>query len=572
MTWYRFPIGVLVTASSLACDPGSSSSNTSCGAEERQVGGECVATVERAVRLNSVGFLPDRIKRATFRGGSGAFQVVDRQGNVVFEGMASEPVDSAETGEQGLRVADFTDFSDPDPDEQYQVRAEDAGDSPSFRIAPDVMTDVARGLMLGLYGQRCGEAVSFDFKSTTFEHAACHTADALLDDHGEAGQRHPVLYGWHDAGDYGKYVNNGALSLGNMLIAWQQYPALESFSFGLPDSEGLPEFLAECRFQLDWLLGMQVEGGGVADRVTTRTFDAMVSPEASIAPRYLAPVTGTATADFAAVVARAARAYEPYDAELSATYREAALAAWGFLSENAQISVSEAVRGRFTGSYWSSDADDRLWAAAEIWELTGDADALALFEERAATLMVDNFWDWPSLSNLATFTYLLSERDGRDPELVAKLTEALGASVNSIYATAIDHPYGRGTGITYYWGINGVLARMALNVGVYDSLVPDAKHRDLMVMVMDHLLGRNYYGRSYVTGIGYDPPYHPHHRPSVADRNPEPWPGLLVGGPWSNDQRSNATAWVDSASDYNTNEVAINWNAAMIYAAAALLP
>jgi endoglucanase len=571
MAWYRFPIGALVTTSLLACDPGSTSS--SCKTGERKVGGECTTTVEHGVHLNSVGFLPDRIKLATFTGGSGAFQIVDRQGQVVYEGMASAPVDSAETGEQGLRVADFTAFSGADPGEQYQLRAEDAGDSPSFRIAPDVMTDVARILMLGLYGQRCGEAVSFDFRGTTFTHSACHTEDALLDDHGEAGQRHPAPYGWHDAGDYGKYVNNGALSLGNMLIAWQQYPALESFSFGLPDSEGLPEYLAECRFQLDWLLGMQVEGGGVADRVTTRAFDGMVSPEASTAPRFLAPVTSTATADFAAVVARAARVYEPYDRELSATYREAALAAWSFLSENAEISASEAVRGRFTGGYWSSDSDDRLWAAAEIWELTGDADALALFEERAATLKIDNLWDWPSLSNLGTFTYLLSQRDGRDPELVAKLTAALEAGVNSIYMTAIAHPYGRGTGAAYYWGINGVLARMALNVGVYESLVPDAKNRDLLVMVMDHLLGRNFYGRSYVTGIGYDPPYNPHHRPSVADGNPEPWPGLLVGGPWSNAQgSSSATAWVDSASDYNTNEVAINWNAAMIYAAAALLP
>jgi endoglucanase len=243
------------------------------------------------------------------------------------------------------------------------------------------------------------------------------------------------------------------------------------------------------------------------------------------------------------------------------------------LQGNAQMGASEDVRRRFTGGYWSSDPDDRLWAAAEIWELTGDADALAQFEERAGMISVETFWDWPSLTNLGVFTYLLSKRDGRDPAVVQSLTEALGSGVASIYTTAMSHPYGRGTGSQYYWGINGVLARMALNVGVYEALVPDAKNRDLLVLIMDHLLGRNYYGRSYVTGVGNDPPYAPHHRPSAADSNSEPWPGLLIGGPWSDDPPpAAATAWVDSASDYNTNEVAINWNAAMIYAAAALLP
>jgi hypothetical protein len=33
-----------------------------------------------------------------------------------------------------------------------------------------------------------------------------------------------------------------------------------------------------------------------------------------------------------------------------------------------------------------------------------------------------------------------------------------------------------------------------------------------------------------------------------------------------------ATAWRDDGKDYQTNEIAINWNAAMIYAAASLLP
>jgi endoglucanase len=48
---------------------------------------------------------------------------------------------------------------------------------------------------------------------------------------------------------------------------------------------------------------------------------------------------------------------------------------------------------------------------------------------------------------------------------------------------------------------------------------------------------------------------------------------LLVGGPHGNDDsRPPATLWVDRFDDYRTNEVAINWNAALAYALASFLP
>ena len=74
-----------------------------------------------------------------------------------------------------------------------------------------------------------------------------------------------------------------------------------------------------------------------------------------------------------------------------------------------------------------------------------------------------------------------------------------------------------------------------------------------------YLFGRNYYHRSQVTGLGIDPPLHPHHRPSGGDNVEAPWPGYLVGG------GLHATGWSDTQSDFRTNEVAINWNAGLVY-------
>lgn len=539
------------------------------------MGGECIKPVAHPVHVNTVGYLPDGIKRATYRGGTGKFQIVRvADEEVVYEGVASELISSAETAESDLRVADFSEFAEMG---EFRLRAEDSGESPPFRIGPDVAEEVVRVLMLGMYGQRCGTSVDFEYQGTTFSHDTCHLEDAWLNEYGAPEEKQVTLYGWHDAGDYGKYVNNGALTLANMLFAWIQYePALSALELDIPESGqgGLPDYLHECKFQLDWLLSMQREDGGVADRVTTRSFDAMVRPEASTNPRFLAPVTTTATADFAAVVAQAARVFEPFDAQLAETYRNAAKKAWDYLVDNpTEINTSNEVRARFTGGYWSSDADDRLWAAAEIWETFGDADALAYFEKNGTNVTVPVNWDWPQLASLGVFTYLLSERPGRDPAVVERLTGALRSSVTAIVNQAMQHPYGRAVGDMYYWGINGVLARTTLNVGVLSALEPDPKLRDAIILQFDHLLGRNYYGRSYVTGLGHDPPYYPHHRPSAADSVPEPWPGLLIGGPLNkNNGMLPATTWSDSAGDFESNEVAINWNAAMIYAAAALLP
>ncbi|MBN1561919.1 glycoside hydrolase family 9 protein, partial [candidate division KSB1 bacterium] len=77
--------------------------------------------------------------------------------------------------------------------------------------------------------------------------------------------------------------------------------------------------------------------------------------------------------------------------------------------------------------------------------------------------------------------------------------------------------------------------------------------------------GRNYYNRSFVTGLGLNPPMYPHDRRSGADDVAAPWPGYIVGGGHS------ATGWVDEQGSFATNEIAINWQGALIYALAGFI-
>jgi hypothetical protein len=115
----------------------------------------------------------------------------------------------------------------------------------------------------------------------------------------------------------------------------------------------------------------------------------------------------------------------------------------------------------------------------------------------------------------------------------------------------------------YYWGSNGTVARICLTLRSAHRLSPKAEYLDTCVDQIAYLYGRNYHARSMVTQDGKDPPMSPHDRRSGGDAILEPYPGYLIGGPWPT-----AKHWQDVQSDYETNEVAINWNAALVYALA----
>lgn len=523
---------------------------------QRISNGECIEPIE--VRTSGVGFRPERKKRASYVGSGRAFSVrrVD-DGDVVLEGDASAEVAAPDSGEM-VRVADFSELTEPG---EYYVSVPGVGRSAEFAIGDDVFTEAFRGTMAGLHGLRCGSAVHFEWRGQTFQHGECHMSD------------HPGFGGWHDAGDYGKYTNNGAFSLAMVLFAWEHFgERIAKLELDIPERGGdLPDFLDEAKYQVDWLLAMQEEEGGVADRLTPPNFDPLnTMPEGTGSARNLAPVSTVGTADFIAVVARAARVFESYDPDYAARCRDAAVKAWDFVE--AQGDILPPAQAGFTGSYQSTPQDDLMWAAAELWETTGEEAYLTRFEETSNAFVVRTNFDWPELQNLGFYTYLDSKREGRDPTRVEEIQTAVKNAGSQMADSAEEHAYGRSMREVYYWGINGVVARTAM--GLYETyrLTEETRYLDALAFQVDHLLGRNFYGRSFLTGVGFDPPQSPHHRPSIADGVNPPWPGLLVGGPSQGGESEPATRWMDDSNDYESNEVAINWNAAMIYAVAALLP
>ncbi len=540
-----------------------------CDEGETLYEGECLVPAE--IKLNTVGYLPERKKVASVPGSAGSdeFRVrnVDND-EVAFTGTLGPLVDNVDSDDQ-TRVADFTELTEPGT---YRMEVEGLSDSPEFKIAPDVFEEPLRAAMLGFYGQRCGEEVSFDYQGNHFEHAACHLEDALTLE-GEARDGHG---GWHDAGDYGKYTVNAAFSLGFFFKAWEMYaPALEDFNH-IPDyTEELPAWLAEAKVQVDQLLLMQNEDGGAAHMIGPASFPGFIRPESDRGVRHFSGVGTAATADLAAIAAIAARVYEPFDPDYAAECLETALRAEEFLTANPEVILPDF--SQFTHSAYGGggDSDDRFWAMVELWRTTGDDSRLAALEAAMPTSVPIN-WDWAGVHPLGVFDYAMSDAAARDPELVASITDLIVTSADTLVTNTNLHGYGRGLGTMYYWGVNGVIARSVMNLMVADALVPNDAYVDAAIQQIDHLLGRNPFGRSYVTGVGYFPANFPHHRPSAGDGLKMAWPGLLVGGPNPNNdsgcELADGLCWLDTTDDFTSNEVAINWNAALVYALAGMIP
>lgn len=541
------------------------------------------------VRLNTVGYPREAAKVASAASVGGVkFNVVRvADGASVLEGVATASARNDDTRED-LAAIDFSALSEPG---EYRVEVAGVGASPPFQVGDGLYREPFQTATRAMYLWRCGTAVSGEYRGNVFAHGPCHLEDAWLDHTGGGRLQRRAGGGWHDAGDHNKYVGNAGVTVGCMLRAWQDFqPQIELIALELPEAGGpLPEFLAEVKWETDWLLTMQADDGSVYHKVSTENYGGMILPDAETDPRYFGVWGSQATADFVAILALTSRHIRPYDAAYAERCLAAARRSYEFLV--AHPDQHRATNDGFTtGGYDAQgDSDDRLWADAEMWEATGEAKFLESLEvrlrppandaeaddddrfrrrrpRRSPATSFDVDWDWSDVKNLGLLTYVESQREGRDAALVEAVRGSLIAVADEIVATARSHGYARPLGRRYYWGCNGGVARQAVVLEAAARIADKPAYRAVQLDALNHLLGRNVHGRSYVTGLGHMPPLHPHDRRSEGDDVAPPWPGYLVGGP-----HPQPMDWQDAMEDYRTNETAINWNGALIYALAAQL-
>jgi len=529
------------------------------------------------IRLNSLGFLPGMPKKASIISDCTDFTVKKASDDsIVYSGKVSGPVHQEDVN-QDVWVADFSKISDKG---KYYLDVPGVGKSYEFEIGDKVYDFAYYTAMRGFYLWRCGTAVDGEHNGNKYSQKACHLNDGYQDYMGiDSNSKRDGTKGWHDAGDYGKYTVNAGITVGCLFLAWDHFQdKLEKISLDIPETApGYPDFLKELKWETDWLLTMQYPDGSgrVSHKLTRLNFSGFIMPEKDIKKRYFTDWGTAATADFVAVMAMAARYFQPYDTEYAQKCLDAAKASYEFLKNNPEHKRFK--QGDFkTGGYQTNDSDDRLWAAVEMWETTGQAEYLKDLETGIAASAaggrrrgggstsgkVDEDWDWGNVRNLGMFTYVLSEREGKNAELLETVRSDVIAAADAIVNNTKRDVYGRPLR-RYYWGCNGTIGRQVLNLQVANKISPKQQYLEAALDAVGHLFGRNYYGRSYVTGLGHNPPMLPHDRRSGADDVKDPWPGYVVGG-----GHPGATNWQDIQDDYRTNEIAINWQAGLVYALA----
>lgn len=429
-----------------------------------------------------------------------------------------------------------------------------------------------------------------------------------------------VSGGWYDAGDHGKYVVNAAFSVALLLDAYERTLDHEAQRHsGADGAHGLfadgalavpehgnhvPDLLDEVRWELEWMLRMLVPAGAQhAGLAFHKVHDAAYTPlpmwpQDDPEPRVLHRPSTAAALSLAAATAQASVVFAPFDKVFGERLLRTARAAFDAAArEPALLAPPEA--GRFGGgSYDDRDvSDDVYWAAAELYRATGERRYLETILEspwhldgasKGDVFDLDGFeWNkvagWVRLRMARCFG---DEGAGDVPDLPehTRVRQSVITAADAVVELAARQPwsqtYAPETG-GFVWGSNACLAANLAVLGVAHDLAGERRHRDAFLAGLDYLFGRNALGISFVTGYGTTAVRRPHHRHwawTVDPTMPEPPPGSLSGGPNSRnygtgaeddrfDGRPPQLCFEDDPSSYTTNEVAINWNALLVWVA-----
>lgn len=522
------------------------------------------------IYVNQAGYAPEDVKRATLSGDEG-YTLFSAEGKEILKGKKElRPDDNS--GENTAVI----DFSEVKEEGCYYFTDGKGNKSASFIIGKGHYNEALFASMKMFYFQRCGMELEEKYAGK-FARKACHCGGGyLLED---KKIRRKMLGGWHDAGDYGRYVTAGAVALAHIFYGYELFPEALTLDLNIPESGGkLPDILAECKYELDWILDMQEEDGGVHHKCTSQNFCGFIMPDEDDLDMVITPVSSLATADFAAIMAQASRIYRKFDASYADTLAAAARKSWQWLMENPSF-VFENPREVTTGTYEDMcDTDERLWAATEMFRLDGSDEAKRVILSVLELKISLSSLGWADVGGLGTLAVICSGPEAFGEDLYNRMLLKWMDEADRLVEVAQRNDFGLALRPREFtWGSNMVVLTNAMLLCVAHYLTKDVKYLQTAQYQLDYIFGRNANDLSYVTGIGERAFKHPHLRPTEADGIDEPIPGFVSGGPNFRpcDEAANMDnmgdkpamkRYVDHWQSYSTNEITIYWNSPLVFA------
>jgi len=569
------------------------------------------------VRVNQLGYLPRGPKAATLVSEATTglpWQLLSEAGQVVASGQSlPRGIDAS----SGLNVHEIRFDAFHGRGAGYRLVA-DGETSHPFEISASIYQPLFADAMSFFYTQRSGTPIDGAIAGAAYARAAghlsvapnlgdyavpCQPPEVSLPIYGEpwtCDYALDVVGGWYDAGDHGKYVVNGGISVAQLLAAFERSGraeravggALGDGSLRVPErGNRIPDVLDEARWELSWMLSMQVPAGKplagmVHHKVQDNQWTGLpLAPANDDRVRELHRPSTAATLNLAAVAAQGARIYARYDRAFSAQLLAAAKRAWDAAVANPALYAPAADGASGGGPYNDSDVSDEFyWAAAELYLTTGERAyqkaVLASPQHSAPVFNVDGF-SWGTLAALGRMELATQESRLPDRARVRRsVLEGADAILAVARAQAWGQPYAPLVG-GWSWGSNSQLLNNLMVLGTAYDLSGEDKYKNAAIESLDYLLGRNALNLSYITGYGEVYSQNQHSRMYAAQLNaelPHPPKGSLAGGANSNIEDPVAQenlrgcvgqfCYIDEIGSWSTNEITINWNAPLVWAAA----
>ncbi|WP_028517012.1 glycoside hydrolase family 9 protein [Ruminococcus flavefaciens] len=412
------------------------------------------------ISVNQVGYFTNYAKMATLGDNKGdvlyGATTINLSGSYTWELVDAKSGTVVETGETTTAKADKDsadtvckiDFSKAKTPGRYYLRIKgEDWRSMEFNIGDDIYTDKSHDMLKNalnyFYQNRSGLDIEEKYitsgDKSTLAHEGGHKTDTAYvqtEWHNEylsnseatstyASSKITANKGWYDAGDHGKYVVNGGISVWTLLNMYERATynsnTKDKFADGsgtvnIPesgDSKKIPDIIDECLYELEFMTAMKVDaseptwGKKCAGMVYHKLHDHKWTGLATRpwdysgktlsdgskgweTERIVKPPTLAATLNYSACSAQMARLIKPYDASKAEFYLQEAKDAYEAADKNWYEATSTEESNKTSlyapfnqakggGPYGDNEVrDDMYWAACEIFtscKALDDADA-----------------------------------------------------------------------------------------------------------------------------------------------------------------------------------------------------